>query len=88
MKTEISIDKAGRVVLPLAVRHEFHLTAGDRLSLKILPDGIFLQTPSRQAGLVTENGLLVHEGEPTGYLADAVQRSRADRDERVLGLKR
>ena len=88
MKTELSIDKAGRVVLPQAVRHEFHLTAGDRLNLKILPDGIFLQTPSRQAGLVTENGLLVHEGEPTGYLADVVERSRSDRDERVLGLKR
>ena len=88
MKTEISIDRAGRVVIPLAVRHEFHLTAGDRLSLKILPDGIFLQAPSRQASLVTEKGLLVHEGEPTGYLADTVERIRSDRDEQVLGLKR
>ena len=42
MKTELSIDKAGRVVLPQAVRRQFHLVAGDHLDLQIFPDGIFL----------------------------------------------
>lgn len=87
MKTEISIDKAGRVVLPQQVRRLFHLVAGDRLDMRILPDGIFLRSHSRQANLVEENGLLVHEGEPVGDLIRAVELSRSGRDEDMLGLR-
>ncbi len=87
MKTEIQIDKAGRVVLPQQVRRQFHLVAGDRLDLKILPDGIFLGSHSRQASLVEENGLLVHEGEPAGDLSQAVDLARNGRDADVLGLR-
>ena len=85
MKSELSIDKAGRVVLPQAVRKQFHLVAGDRLDLKILSDGIFLQIHTRQAPLVEQNGLLVHEGDPSGDLIKAVEQSRSSRDAEVLG---
>lgn len=88
MKTEIGIDKAGRVVLPQAVRNQFHLVAGDRLSLKVLPDGILLQAQPREAHLVEENGLLVHEGDPTGDLINAVELSRSSRDAHILGSGR
>ncbi len=88
MNTEISIDKAGRLVLPQSVRRLFHLAAGDRLDLEILPDGILLRSHSRQAHLVEENGLLVHEGEAIGDLAQAIQLARGDRDAAVLGLRR
>ncbi|MEI6563309.1 MAG: AbrB/MazE/SpoVT family DNA-binding domain-containing protein [bacterium] len=87
MKAELSIDKAGRIILPQAVRRQFHLVAGDRLDLKILPDGIFLKTHERQAHLVENNGLLVHEGEPTGDLIRAVELSRSGRDAEVLGWR-
>ena len=87
MKAELSIDKAGRVILPQAVRRQFHLVAGDRLDLKILPDGIFLKTHDRQAHLVEINGLLVHEGEPIGDLVHATELSRSARDEEVLGWR-
>ena len=86
MKTSISIDKAGRVVLPQHVRRQFHLLAGDRLALEIRPDGVFLRSRSRRASLVEENGLLVHEGEATDDLARAVELARAGRDADVLGL--
>lgn len=87
MKTSISVDKAGRVVLPQQVRRQFHLVAGDRLDLEIRPDGIFLRSRSRRADLVEENGLLVHEGEAVGDLAQAVELARASRDADVLGLR-
>ena len=88
MKTSISVDKAGRVVLPQQVRRQFHLLAGDRLDLEVRPDGIFLRSRSRRPDLVEENGLLVHEGEPVGDLAQAVELARVSRDEGLLGLRR
>lgn len=87
MKTELSIDKAGRVILPQAVRRQFHLVAGDHLDLKILSDGIFLKTKARPADLVQLNGLLVHEGEPTGDILQAVELSRSGRDSEVIGWR-
>ena len=62
--------------------------AGDLLDLEIVPDGIFLRAHSRQAALVEENGLLVHDGEVTGDLSRAVESARSDRDADVLGLHR
>lgn len=87
MKDVLSIDKAGRVILPQAVRRQFHLVAGDCLELKLLPDGIFLKAHDRQAHLVENNGLLVHEGEPTGDLIQAIEWSRSSRDEEVRGWR-
>jgi len=87
MKSAISIDKAGRLVLPQQVRRRFHLVAGDSLDLEIVTDGIFLRTHSRQADLVEENGLLVHEGEVIGDLAQSVALTRTERDANVLGLQ-
>ena len=88
MKSTIPIDKAGRVVLPQQVRRRFHLVAGDRLDMEIVPDGIYLRAHSRQADLVEEDGLLVHEGEAVGDLAQAVEQVRGERDANVLGMKR
>ena len=88
MNKAITIDRAGRVVLPQQIRRHFHLEAGDELELEVVPDGIFLRSRTRQAGLVEENGLLVHDGEATGDLADAVEISRATRDADVLGMRR
>ena len=88
MRTSIAIDRAGRIVLPHQVRRHFRLEAGDELELEVVPDGIFLRSRSAPAGLVEENGLLVHEGEATGELADAVEVARAVRDSDVLGLRR
>ena len=87
MKTSISIDKAGRVVLPQEVRRQFHLVAGDRLDLEIRPDGILLRSHSGQADLVEENAFRVHEGEAVGDLARAVELARANRDTDMLGLR-
>jgi AbrB family looped-hinge helix DNA binding protein len=88
MKSAIPIDSAGRLVLPKQVRRQFHLIAGDRLELEVVPDGILLRASSRQAALVEENGLLVHEGEAVGDLVQAVELARSGRDAEVLGLRR
>ncbi len=88
MNTEVSIDKAGRVVLPQGIRRMFHIVAGDRLGLEIVSNGILLHSPSRQSPLKEENGLLVHDGAATGDLSHAVDLAREDREAHVLGLRR
>jgi len=88
MTSTIPIDKAGRLVIPQQLRRQFHFVAGDLLDVEIVPDGIFLRAHSRQADLVEENGLLVHEGAAVGDLAQAVELTRAERDADVLGLRR
>ena len=88
MKNTIPIDGSGRLVLPQPVRRQFHLVAGDLLDLEIVPDGVFLRAHSRQADLVEENGLLVHEGEAAGDLTQTVEQVRGERDANVLGLRR
>lgn len=88
MKTEIPIDRAGRVVLPKQVRRHFNLVAGDRLDLEISPEGILLRTHDRPAALVEEHGLLIHEGEAVGDMERIVDFARSDRDAAVLGIRR
>ena len=88
MKTILSVDKAGRIVLPQQVRRQFNLSPGDKLDLEVTPDGIFLRARSRRGDLVEENGLLVHEGEAAGDLVQAIELARAGRDADLSGLRR
>ena len=64
------------------------LEVGDRLDLELQPDGILLRSHAPQGDLVEDNGLLVHEGEPVGDLARAVELDRASRDADVLRVRR
>jgi len=85
MKTRLTIDAAGRVVLPQPVRRQFHLTRGSLLDIEIERDAIVLRPRSHEATLVEEKGLLVHEGEPTGDLLLAVEVARRQRDRDLSG---
>ena len=83
MKKLLKVDAAGRVVLPQPVRKRFHLTPGSQLEIDVEPDGIRLRPKTPAPSLTDEDGLLVHEGEPTGDLLHAVEQARALRDEQV-----
>ena len=82
VRKRIQIDAAGRIVLPQPVRQHFHLESGALLELEVGEDAIILRRQKHQESLVEENGLLVHEGEPTGDLLTIVEavRDRRDRD--------
>lgn len=59
MKSQVSIDKAGRVVLPKELRDELHLQAGDLLDISLENDEVRLH-PSRAANrMKRENGIWV-----------------------------
>jgi AbrB family looped-hinge helix DNA binding protein len=58
----ITIDAAGRLVIPKAIREEFHLVAGSELEISTKADGIILKVADSEPRLVPRNGLLVHHG--------------------------
>ena len=80
MKTGLTIDAAGRVVLPKPVRRQMHLARGSIVDMEVGPETIVLRPRVRRPTLVEEGGLLVHEGEPDGDLVDAVEQARQRRD--------
>jgi len=69
-----TIDKAGRVVIPRALRDEVGLTAGD---VEVTRDGAGLRIePVAGEGLVEEQGLLVIAGGGPAITDDDVQALR------------
>jgi AbrB family looped-hinge helix DNA binding protein len=88
MTTTLTIDKAGRVVLPKPVRDALQISPGDSLELESSDDQIILR-PARGTGRVyKKQGMWVFDsGEP--LTADVVNRTlrqvRAERDLRNLG---
>ena len=83
MKNTLTLDKAGRMVLPQHVRTQFDLRTGSELELKLGSDAIMLYPVTRKPSLTKENGLYVHEGLPEGAMQDAIGEARSERDQRV-----
>ena len=81
--TKLTIDGAGRIVIPKPIRKELNLRAGDSLELDSAGDRITLR-PLRASGpLVKEHGVwVIGSGDPiTGEQTDAMLRSmREERD--------
>ncbi len=88
MNIRLTIDKAGRVVLPKALREELHLEAGDALEMESAGEQISLR-PVRGTGLLTkEHGVwVIHTGQPLSASAtdEMLQQIRKERDLANLG---
>lgn len=82
MSHTITMDAAGRIVLPKALRERFRLKGGAKLSLDTVGDHLELRPLDEQdlAPLVKKRGLLIVSA--TGESCDAREAVRADRDER------
>lgn len=85
MKQMVSIDQAGRVVLPKPLRDRLQLREGDKLSLEVKGDAIELR-PAKSGKLARVNGVLVYS-DPTP-LPGGVDFVQEMRDERVAELIR
>jgi AbrB family looped-hinge helix DNA binding protein len=65
MSTKVTLDRAGRVVLPKAVRDEMHLSPGDTLDLTVKGDEVTLRPRRSATPLQKERGVWVFRtGEP------------------------
>lgn len=66
MTTKVSVDKAGRVVLPKPLRDKMQLAPGDELVIESEGERITLRPIRPQASLKKEHGVWVYQGEPSG----------------------
>ena len=78
--TKITLDKAGRVVIPKPLREQMHLAPGDTLQLESEGERITLRPIRPQAALKKEYGVWVYQGEPTeGSILDVIDHEREKR---------
>lgn len=59
MNTTLTLDKAGRVIIPKTLRDEMHLEAGDTLELESEGDRITLRPVRSGSALRKEHGVWV-----------------------------
>ena len=88
MNTTLTIDKAGRVVLPKPVRDALQISPGDSLELESSEDRIILRPARGKGRMYKKQGMWVFDsGEPlaANVVNQTIQRVRAERDRHNLG---
>jgi len=88
MSRRLVIDKAGRVVIPKALREELHLEPGDSLEMESIGERITLRPVRGTGPLTKEHGVWVfHSDEllPASVTDDMLQQIREERDLANLG---
>ena len=56
----ITIDRAGRIVVPKALRERFGLHPGTELEIEAVADGIRLRARDSEPAFIEKDGVLVH----------------------------
>lgn len=81
MSETITMDNAGRIVLPKPLREMFRLRGGDKLTLETVGDHLELKPlEDQEPPLLEKGGLLVVPA--GGEVCDAAEAVRIERDER------
>jgi AbrB family looped-hinge helix DNA binding protein len=80
MTTKLTLDQAGRVLIPKDLRKELHLGPGDTLELESEGDEITLRPVRPKALLKKEHGIWVYQGQPSdASITDLIDRNRESR---------
>jgi AbrB family looped-hinge helix DNA binding protein len=88
MVTTLTIDKAGRIVLPKPVRDELQLSPGDSLELESSEERIILRPARGHGRIYKKQGVWVmHAGAPLSaeVVEKTIRQIRREREEGFLG---
>lgn len=86
MNARLSLDKAGRVLIPKALRRELNLGPGDSLELESEGEEITLRPVRAKALLKKERGVWVYQGEASAAsIPDLIDQERERRRRDLLG---
>jgi AbrB family looped-hinge helix DNA binding protein len=91
MNAKLSMDRAGRVVLPKPIRDRLQLEPGESLEIESFEDHIVLRPVRHTASMRKELGVWVFDtGEPitASVVRGTIQKVRDERSDRALGIKR
>jgi AbrB family looped-hinge helix DNA binding protein len=86
----VSIDKAGRIVLPKKLRDHFRLQAGSELEIVPGKNGLELRPVEQKSAMKRVGKLWVHQGVPQRPIENAVEEMREERIAELIrrsGLK-
>jgi len=90
MTATLTIDKAGRVVIPKRLRDKLRLAAGDSFQMESTEEEIVLRPVRNEERFCKEDGIWVFRAGKPLTVADTdtvLQALRNERDARNLGLK-
>jgi AbrB family looped-hinge helix DNA binding protein len=88
MNTRLTLDKAGRIVIPKPLREELHLEPGDALEMESAGEQITLRPVRGTGPLTKEHGVWIfHTGQPLPASAtdETLRKIREERDLASLG---
>jgi AbrB family looped-hinge helix DNA binding protein len=86
MTAKLTLDKAGRVLIPKPLRIKLRLGPGDTLHLESQGERILLRPVRPKALLKKEQGVWVYQGEPSdASITDVIDRQREERLGEVMG---
>lgn len=86
MSSKLTLDRAGRLMIPKALREELHLSPGDMLQLESEGDRITLRPVRHEALLKKEQGVWVFQGEPVNAsIPDLIDQQREKRLRELTG---
>jgi AbrB family looped-hinge helix DNA binding protein len=91
MNDTLTIDKAGRIVLPKPLRDKLQIAPGDQLRIESDDDRIVLRPSRGTAQLRKKRGVWVYRSdEPlsASTVEETIERVRRDRDDHYLGKLR
>lgn len=78
---QITIDNAGRLVIPKVLREQFNLVPGSKLEIEASASGMTLRRSDVEPALMRKQGILIHHGTMRSSL-DVGEFVRAERDAR------
>jgi AbrB family looped-hinge helix DNA binding protein len=89
MNARTTIDKAGRLVLPKAIREALQINAGDTLEIESEDDRLVIAPVRVRPGLLKERGVWVYRsGTPsTASIPDLIARQRDRRTQDLIEAK-
>jgi AbrB family looped-hinge helix DNA binding protein len=91
MRSHVTLDRAGRIVLPKTLRDDLHLSPGDTLDLTVKGDEVTLRPKRSATPLQKERGVWVFRtGEPltADETEETLRNVRAQRHRRNAGESR
>jgi AbrB family looped-hinge helix DNA binding protein len=91
MVTTLTIDKAGRIVLPKPVRDELQLSPGDSLEVESSEERIILRPARAQGRIYKKQGVWVmHGGAPLSHdvVDKTIRQVRREREQSFLGKRK
>lgn len=82
----ITIDRAGRIVVPKRLRERFNLIAGTELEIDASGEYLRLRRVGTEPALARKKGILVHHGDGRATLdvAAFIRAERESRSRRIL----